>query len=176
MDTGEFFKSELQQNSWCTLSCNNAHNKIHDFWELNSLEAAMTENERLQVWQRCTAHDWYQCPSYTYIRETKMSTLRKNMFATTCLSALLDHQLWILTWLPTLLHTASWCTSNVNRIHAQSYLNESCKIFCRLWQAACKESVCGYKQSLSCQADCEQLLWWCDFNLCMNHLYTPSNM
>ena len=62
----------------------------------------------------------------------------RNMFATTCLSALLDHQLWILMWWRTLVHTASWCTWSVNRIHGQSYLNEACKIFCRLWQAACK--------------------------------------
>jgi hypothetical protein len=91
-----------------------------------------------QVWQRCHAYVWYQCRSYKYIRETKMSTLRRNMFATTYMSALLDHQLWILMWWLTLVHTASWCTWSVNRIHGQSYLNESCKIFCRLSQAACK--------------------------------------
>ena len=30
-----------------------------------------------QVWQPCHAYDWFQCPSYTHIRETKMRSLQQ---------------------------------------------------------------------------------------------------
>ena len=110
-----FQKRSIHQNPWRTASCNNVPWKHTWFlWTDYHWSSNDWKWTGWQVWQRCHSYVWYQFPSYKSIRETRLSMLRRNILIMNYLFALLDHNLWIPMCLPTLLCTASWCTTKIN--------------------------------------------------------------